>query len=75
VPIPAIACQPRRLDRQYDTDPRFADRHQETLKPRPLDPATRATEIVIDNYHLGPAESASPIRQRVLPTPALVIVQ
>jgi hypothetical protein len=73
VPIPAVAGQSRRLDRQYDTDPSFADRHQKTLEPRSLDPAARATEIVIDNDDLGPAERAGPIRQRVLPPPALVI--
>ena len=62
------------LDRQYDADSRLADRQQQALESRPLDPATRAAEVVVDNHHLGPAERTSSVRQRVLPPPALVIV-
>jgi hypothetical protein len=75
VPVPAIAGQARGLDRQYDADPPLADRQQQALEPRPLDPATRAAEVVVDNHHLGPAERTTTIRQGVLPPPALVIVQ
>jgi len=53
--------------------PRLADRQQQALEPGALDTTSRATEIIIDNHHLRPAERASPVRLRVLSAPALVI--
>src|SRR3954467_10006871 len=43
-------------------------------KPGRLTPETRTAKIVIDDRHIRPAESASPFREAILTSPALMII-
>jgi hypothetical protein len=64
MPVATVAGQPRRLDRKYCADPALTDRSQQTLEARPIDAASRAAEIVVDDLDcVQPscrARSASP---------------
>src|SRR5438552_7651975 len=65
----------RRFDCKYGTDAAFADRCQQTLEARPIDPTARAAEIIVDDLDRGPAELAGTIGEPVLTAAALRIVQ
>ena len=58
VPIAAVAGQPRGLDRKYCADPPLTDRRQQALEARPVDAASRAAKIIIDDLDSGPADRA-----------------
>src|SRR6516225_9424544 len=75
MPVAAVAGQPRCLDRKYGADPPLTDRSQQALEARPIDAASRATEIIVDDLDRGPAELPSEIGEPVLTTAALGIVQ
>src|SRR5580704_5502108 len=75
VPVAAVASQPRRFDRKYGTDAASADRGQQTLEARPIDPTTRAAKIIVDDLDRSPAELPGMISEPVLTAAALRIVQ
>src|SRR5712691_7986077 len=75
VPVAPVAGQPRGLDRKYCADPPFTDRRQQALEARPVDAASRAAEIIVDNLDSGPAEPLGTIGEAVLSAAALRIVQ
>src|SRR5207237_10758068 len=75
MPVAAVAGQPRCLDRKYGADPPFTDRSQQALKARPIDAASRAAQIIVDDLDCGPAERAATIGEPVLTAAALRIVQ
>jgi hypothetical protein len=49
VPVAAIPREARRFDREHHAGPPLADRHQQPLEARPLDPTPRAAEVVVDH--------------------------
>ena len=75
MPVAAVAGEPGGLDRKYGTDPPLADRRQQALEARPIDAASRAAEIIVDDLDRGPAELPGTIGEPVLAAPALRIVQ
>jgi hypothetical protein len=52
----------------------LADHREQPLKARTADARTRAAKIVIDDRHICPADSASPLGEVILTSPALMIV-
>src|SRR5258708_21858472 len=74
VPVTAIACESRRLEREHGANTRFANRGQQALKAWPSDAAARAPQIIVNYLHSGPAKLTGSIGERVLPASALVIV-
>src|SRR5215472_93355 len=56
MPVATVTGQPRRLDRKYGADPPRTDRSQQTFEARSIDAASRAAEIIVDNFDCGPAE-------------------
>src|SRR5438045_5924430 len=75
MPVAAVAGQPRCLDRKYGADPPLTDRSQQALEARPIDAASRAAQIIVDDLDCGPAELSSTIGEPVLTAAALRIVQ
>src|SRR6478735_3174256 len=75
MPVTTVAGQPRCLDRKYGADPPLTDRSQQALKARPIDAASRAAEIIVDDLDRGPVELPSTIDEPVLTASALRIVQ
>jgi hypothetical protein len=75
MPVATVACQPRRLYRQYCSSGLGTDRRKQTLKPGPGLTATRSPEIIVDNDDVLPAERPRSRRQVVLATAALRVVQ
>jgi hypothetical protein len=75
MPVATVAREPRRLDCEHGTDAAFADPRQHAFETRPVDAATRATQIVVDNLDSGPAELPGAIGEPVLTALALLIVQ
>src|SRR5258706_12540965 len=75
MPVATVAGQPRCLDRKYGADPPFTDPSQQALETRPVDAASRAAKIVVDDLDHGPAELPSTIGEPVLTAAALRIVQ
>src|ERR1700736_3309878 len=75
VPVAAFTSQPRRFDREYGTDAAFADRGQQTLEARPIDPTTRVAKIIVDDLDRSPAELPGTIGEPVLTAAALQIVK
>src|SRR2546429_5665510 len=73
--VAAVAGQPRCLDRKYGAAPPLADRSQQALEARPIDAASRAAQIIVDDLDCGPAELSSTIGEPVLTAAALRIVQ
>src|SRR5258708_31464667 len=74
VPVATVAGQPRRLDRKYCADPPFTDRSQQALEARPIDAASRAAKIIVDDLDRGPAELPGTIGEPVLAAGALRLV-
>src|SRR5258708_36092411 len=74
VPVTAIACESRRLEREHGANTRFANRGQQALKAWPSDAAARAPQIIVNYLHSGPAKLTGSIGERALPASALVIV-
>jgi hypothetical protein len=66
MPVATVTGQPRRLDRNYGADPPRTDRSQQTFEARSIDAASRAAEIIVDNFDRGPAELPSTIVEPVL---------
>jgi hypothetical protein len=75
MPVATVAGQPRRLDRKYGADPPLTDRSQQALEARPIDAASRAAKIIVNDLDCGPAELSSTIGEPVLTAAALRIVQ
>src|SRR5947209_14333582 len=75
MPVAAVAGQPRCLDRKYGADPPLTDRSQQALEARPIDAASRAAQIIVDDLDCGPAELSSTIGEPVLMAAALRVVQ
>src|SRR5882762_10793751 len=75
MPVATVAGQPRCLDRKYGADPRLTDRSQQALETRPVNAASRAAKIIVDDLDHGPAELPSTIGEPVLTAAALQIVQ
>jgi len=75
MPVATVAGQPRCLDRKYGADPPLTDRRQPALETRPIDAASRAAKIIVDDLDRGPPELPSTIGQPVLTAAALRIVQ
>src|SRR5207237_6188248 len=59
----------------YGADPPLTDRSQQALEARPIDAASRAAQIIVDDLDCGPAELSSTIGEAVLTAAALRIVQ
>src|SRR5215472_10095903 len=74
VPVASVARQARRLDRKHGTDATFTDRCEQLLEARTAHARTRAAKIVIDDRHIGPAESTRTVGKAILTPPALMIV-
>src|SRR5260370_16498145 len=66
VPVATVAGQPRCLDRKYGADPPLTDCSQQALETRPVDAASRAAKIIVDDLDHGPAELPSTIGEPVL---------
>ena len=76
LPIAAVAGEARHLPRRYRADLAEADLGDHPLKASPRNVAGgRATEIVVDDRDLGPAEGCKAIAHGILQGPALAIVQ
>src|SRR5258708_35973800 len=75
MPVATVAGQPRGLDRKYGADPPLTDRSQQALETRPVDAASRAAKIIVDDLDPGPAEQPSPIAELVLAAAALQVGQ
>src|SRR5437660_224953 len=75
MPVATVAGQPRRLDCKYSADPPLTDRSQQALEPRPIDAASRAAKIIVDDLDSSPAELPGTIGEPVLTAAALRIVQ
>ena len=75
VPVATVAGQPRGLDRKYGADPPLTDRSQQALEARPIDAATRATKIIVNDLDRGLAELPGTIGEPILTAAALRIVQ
>jgi hypothetical protein len=75
MPVAAVAGEPGGFDREYGSDAPLADRCQQPLEARPSNATARATEIIIDDLDLGPAELLGAIGEPVLPPLALLVVQ
>src|SRR5438270_3416597 len=75
MPVATVAGQPRCLDRKYGADPPLTDGSQQALEARPIDAASRAAQIIVDDLDHGPAELTSTIGEPVLTAAALRIVQ
>src|SRR5947208_16219010 len=75
MPVAAVAGQPGCLDRKYGADPPLADRSQQALEARPIDAASRAAQIIVDDLDCGPAHLSSTLGEPVLTAAALRIVQ
>src|SRR5712671_5280315 len=65
-PVAAVAGQPRCLDRKYGADPTLTNRSQQALEARPIDAASRAAQIIVDDLDCGPAELSRTIGEPVL---------
>jgi hypothetical protein len=74
VPIAAIAGETRGLDREHRANTASADRADQTIEPRSGGSATGAAQIFVDDLDARPAELTGTIGERILATPALVIV-
>jgi hypothetical protein len=74
VPVAPIASQPGRLDREHGTDAAFADRCQQALEARPVDAASRSTQIIVDDLNASPTEMPGALGEPVLSALALLIV-
>src|SRR6201997_854816 len=75
VPVAAVTRQSRRFDREYGTDPAFADRCQQAREAGPIDAGARAAKIIVDDFDCSPAELPGTIGEPVLTAAALEIVQ
>jgi len=75
VPVAAVTRQSRRFDREYGTDPAFADRCQQALEAWPIDADAGAAKIIVDDFDCSPAELPGTIGEPVLTVTALEIVQ
>src|SRR6516225_10042733 len=75
MPVTTVAGQPRCLDRKDGADPPLTDRSQQALKARPIDAASRAAKIIVDQLDRGPAELPGTVGQPVLAAAALRIVE
>src|SRR5215470_12553401 len=75
VPVAAVTSKPRRFDREYRTDPAFADRCQQALEARPIDADAGAAKIIVDDLDGSPAELPGTVGEPILTAPALQIVQ
>jgi hypothetical protein len=64
----------RRLDRDNRADAPFANSGQELLEAGSRDAAARATEIVVDDGDVAPAQLTRPIGKAVLAALALQVV-
>ena len=74
MPVPIVACQPRRFQRQHGADFATADRGQKLPEAGPVDqPATTASQVFVDDDHAGETELASAVGQGVLTLPTLVV--
>ena len=74
VPIATVACEPRRLDREYSADATLTNRSQQALEPGSADPTARATQIIVNDLDRRPTELPRAVSEPVLPSPAFVIV-
>src|SRR5450759_4376047 len=74
VPVAPIARQTRRLDGEHGTDAALTDRREQPLEAWTADARARAAEIVIDDCHIRPAESAGAVGETILTQSALMIV-
>jgi hypothetical protein len=52
--VATVACEPRRLDRDHDSDA-LTDGGQQLLEAGPRDATAGAAEILIDDGHIAPA--------------------
>src|SRR5260221_9422 len=75
VPVATVAGQPRGLDGKSGPAPPLTDHRQQTLEARPVDAASRAAEIIVDDLDSGPAEPPGTIGEAVLSAAALRIMQ
>src|SRR6516164_8980313 len=71
MPVAAVTSQPRCFDREDAADAAFADRGQQALEARPIDPTTRAAKIIIDDLDRHPPELPGTIGEPVLAAAAL----
>jgi hypothetical protein len=62
VPVATVACEPRRLDRDHDSDAYLTDGGQQLLEARPRDATAGAAEIVIDDGNIAPAQLSRALR-------------
>src|ERR1700737_4895728 len=74
-PPAALGGQPGCLHRKYGAGPPLTDRSQQALETRPVDAASRAAKIIVDDLDSGPAELPSTIGEPVLTAAALRVVQ
>src|SRR6185312_9718856 len=74
MPIPAVAGQPRGLNRDHSANSPFANRSEQLLESGTRGAAPRATEIIVDHDHLAPAQLARTVGQAVLAALALFVV-
>ena len=74
VPVAAIAGESRSLDRDHGADASFADGGQQFLEARAPDAAAGATEVVIDDDDIAPADLSRPIGKTILAPLTLEIV-
>ena len=75
MPVTAVTCQPGGFDRQHRCGGLRADRREQTLKPGSGLTAARSAEVIVDDDHVLPAERPRPLRQVILATAALRVVQ
>jgi hypothetical protein len=75
VPVAAVACQPRRLDRQHSAGRAGADCRKQTLEAGAALTAARSAKIIINDNDVLPAERARSFHQRILSPPALGVVE
>src|SRR6478609_833367 len=74
MPIPAVAGQPRGLNRDHSANSPFANGGEQLLEPGTRGATTRATEIVVDYDRLAPAQLPRTVGQAVLAALALAVV-
>jgi hypothetical protein len=72
VPVAPIASQPGGLDREHGPGTAFADRCQHAFEARPVDAASRSTQIIIDDLNTSPTELPGAIGEPVLSALALL---
>jgi hypothetical protein len=66
VPVATVACEPRCLDRDHDSDAHLTDGGQQLLEAGARDATTGAAEIVINDDNIAPAQLSRALRQIVL---------